>query len=948
MLTITLTLLLAAGVQQAPDTAYARMVREATTDERFLPASVATIPLSETVPSPLDHFGVIAGAPGVAHPTAESYGYLRTLAAASPRVAVQTVGSSLGGREMIIVIIADEATMRNLDRVKADLGALADPRRTDQTAAERIIAQAKPVYYVQTGQHAPEMGPPEMILELAYRLAVSEDPAIRRIRENVVTLINPAMEPDGRDRQVEWYYRHTKGRERLDDGFPRSVPYWGDYVYHDNNRDGIQISQNITKASYRTYFEWHPTVMHDLHESVPLLYISIGTGPYNRNVDPILVTEWQTLANWDVQSLTAQGVPGVWTWGYYDGWWRGYQTWIAANHNGIGRFFETYGNSGADTYLRDLRGSRFAGDSVTSTQWYRPWPPTKKVLWSLRNNTNLMQAGVLSSLDYAARNGRELLRNFWQKGANSVRRGLTQAPHGFVIPPFENQRDPRRAAYLVNQVMRHGIEVHRSTDTLPGSFVVLLNQPYRDFAVDLLTRQDYPAEAEFPPPDVAWTLGLIYGVEVQAVDDSTVFAWPGLQLLEDTVAFHAQTTIRTDAGNSGRSTWLMRYAAQAEALPALFALRERERRAQAFAAEAPFSTQDGTWDAGTIILENLSAAGAGWLAHEFGLPLTQTDGVDVPRHPLDLPRIAVYHTWISTQDEGWIRYWLDQLNVPFTSIHKDDLRAGQLKRRFDVIVVPASRGDVSSWIHGIDSKWGPIPYTATAEFPSHGTPSSTPDMTGGPGFAGLGELEKFLDEGGTVIAMGNAVRFVTETGLIRELTPHNAAGLFHPTSVVRAKARRPDHPILYGYPEVMHLLRGNGPLWRTAQRDRHTIVLQYGMQPLPDERDTVLSEIMGMPSREMSTPSASPAVHQPAGSPGGEGSGRYVLSGMVRNSNAIIGHGAIFDVPAGANEVGRVIAFSFNPMHRYLNHHDAPMVFNAILNWNDRVGGDAAVSSGGN
>jgi hypothetical protein len=962
-LLVVLTLSAVQG-PQARDTTYERLIREATTDSRFLPASVATIPDHPTIPSPREHFGTIAGAPGVMHRSAELYGYYRALAQASPRVRVETVGRTEEERELLLVTIADEAAMAQLDRIQQGLVALADPRATDRAAMERLVGEIKPVYYLMGGLHSPEMGPPEMLIELAYRLAVSDDALIRRIRDNVVVLINPVAEPDGRDRQVDWYYRYTRGRPELDDGFPRSTPYWGKYVVHDNNRDGIQISQALTKAVYRTYYQWHPLVMHDLHESVPLLYVSTGTGPYNYTVDPIIVSEWQTLANWDIQSLTKQGVPGVWTWGFFDGWWPGYGAWAATNHNGISRFYETFGNAGADTYLRDLRGQTYAGDSVTTAQWYRPWPPTAKVRWSLRNNTNFMQGGVLASLDYAARNGRDLLVNFWQKGANSIERGRTRAPHAFLIPALDQQRDPRRAAYLVNQLQRHAIEVHRSTDTLPGSFVVKLDQPYRDLAVNLLTKQDYPSSARYPPyDDIAWTLGLLYGVDVQPVNDRSVFTWRGLELLGDTVAWRGSVTRAAAVGSSNgtadsrqpvtdnrsqaTTTWLLKYTAQAELLPALYALKQREARSAASAAETTFTTSGAEWTAGTVILEGVTAANAEWLAQQYGLALTQASAPGVRRHALDLPRVAIYHTWYSTQDEGWARYWFDQLGIPYTSIHKDDLKAGNLRRRFDVILVPTAGGQGPQWIHGVDKKWGPLPFTKTAEYTSHGTPSNTTDMTGGPGFQGLAELERFLDQGGTLITIENATRLATETGLIRELQDHSASGLFHPGSIVTAKARRPSHPVMYGFPETTHVFRGNAPLWRTPRRDRGLMVLQYGTELLVDERDTVVAEIMGMEktgdekSGDERTMEGDVAAHRPPSPsiPGtGEGGrGRpYVLSGMVRNSNQIVGHGAVFDVPAGANDAGRVIVFTFNPLHRFLNHHDAPMVFNAMLHWNDR------------
>jgi len=907
---------------QGLDTAYARLVRESTSDPRFLPASVASLPDHPTIPSPRDHFATIVGAPGVMHRSAELYAYYRALAAATPRVRVETIGRTEEGREIVLVVVADEASMGRLDEYRALTARLADPRTLPRTELEGVLAQAKPIYYLNGGLHSPEMGSPEMLTELAYRLAVSDEPAIRAIRERVITLINPVSEPDGRDRQVDWYHRYTRQRTEWDDGFPRSTPYWGKYVFHDNNRDGIQISQELTKAVYREYFRWHPSVMLDLHESVPLLYVSTGTGPYIETIDPITIAEWQLLANHDVAALTAQGQPGVWTWGFYDGWWPGYLLWISNNHNGIGRFYETFGNAGANTFVRDLSNQRYAGDSATSRQWYRAWPPTRKLRWSARDNVNYMQAGVLASLEYAATNGAALLRSFWQKGMNNIDRGRREPPHAFVIRGLVHQRDPGRAAYLMNQLRRHGIEVHRRiAGDSAGDFVVLLNQPYRSFAMTLLGKQNFPQNApQTPYDDVAWTLGYLYGVDVRAVDDTAVFSWVGLEPVTDSV------TAPGSASGEG-PVWVVAHRAQTELLAALYWLRERAPRAAAWAAESVFVIDRDTFPAGSIILEGVSRGVADQVAGRYALALRAARAAPVvPRHRLDLPRVGIYHTWLFTQDEGWARFTFEQLGIPYTSIHKDDLRAGNLRRRFDVILVPSTgNATVDDLIHEVDTKWRPLPYTATTEFPSHGTPSATPDMTGGPGFQGLGELERFVREGGVLITLHQATRLAAETGIARQLSPLAAGGLFHPGSVVRAKVRRRDHPILYGYPDTTHLFRGNGPLYAVERRDRRMIVLQYGTELLPDERaDAKPGPMLGLEPPATPRSSADTAV-TPRPAP-------YVLSGMVRGSETIVGQGAVFDVPVGQ---GRVVAFTFNPLHRFLNQHEFAMVWNAIMNWND-------------
>jgi len=933
-----------AGQQRLPlDEEYGRLIREHTTDSLFLSASVASLPDHPTIPSPMDHFGTIAGAPGVMHRSDELYGYFRALAAATPRVRVETVGRSEEGREIVLVIVSDDATMQRLDHYRAQLARLADPRTVDAAQAGAVIGDAKPIYMLNGGLHSPEMGSPEMLTELVYRLAASDDPAIAKIRSGVITIINPVSEPDGRDRQVDWYHRYTRGRPAIDDGFPRSVPYWGRYVVHDNNRDGIQISQELTKALYRIYYDWHPLVMHDLHESVPLLYVSTGTGPYGAENDPIVIGEWQLFANNDVTRLSAQGMPGVWHWGFFDGWWPGYAMWVGNNHNGIARFYETFGNAGADTYVRDLTSSRYAGDLVTSRQWYRHWPPTAKVRWSARNNTNFMQAGVLASLEYAAENGDQLLQNFWQKSLNSINRGRTKTPHGFVIPGFSKQRDPRRTAYLVNQLRRQAVEVHRRED---GDFVIRLDQPYRDLAVNLLTKQEFPSDADHPPyDDIAWTLGYLYGVDVEEVDDPAIFEWRDLTLLTDTVAHAGRLR------GSG-STHLIAHRAQGELLPALYRLRDASPGSSAHVARAQFTVGRDTFPAGSIIIEGADSDAMNALAQQFGLDVLATGRApDVARDAADLPRIALYHTWYNTQDEGWARFTLEQYGIPYTSIDKDDLRAGSLNGRFDAVLIPNVGGQLEQLVHGIDHKWGPLPFTRTPEFPSHGTPDETRDMTGGMGFEGLASLQQFVQGGGLLVTLSNPTRLVAEGGISRQLSSMQTGTLFHPGSVVRVKARRIDHPVLYGFPETFHVFRGNHPLFSVNRRDSVAIVLQYGTGKPAGQRDEPSGPMMGMPETRAAAPSAdeTPAdtegdAERPAGARGN--SGAYVLSGMVRNENVIVGQGAIFDLTVGS---GRVVAFSFNPLHRFLNHNEFPLVWNALMTWNDRapVTADAATSTDG-
>ncbi len=910
-ITLFLVILMAGysiSTAQSIDEEYNKKIKEFTTDPRFLPASVLNLPDDPKVPSPRKYFGQIIGAPGVMHRTAEIYAYYQELAKASSQIKVLPLGVSEEGRPINLVVIANDESMKRLDHYKNQLYKLADPRKVSSDEANKIVADSKPIFYLNGGLHSTEMGSPEMLMELAYRMVTSQTDEIKNIRDNVIILINPVSEPDGRDKMVDWYYRYTKARKEFDDGFMRSPPYWGKYVFHDNNRDGIQVSQALSKAIYKMYYEWHPSVMLDLHESVPLLYISTGTGPYNDNMDPIAIGEWQVMANHDITTLASQGLPGTFTWAFFDGWWPGYAMWVANNHNSIGRFYETFGNAGANTYLRDLSNQKYAGDPATSREWYRPAPPTEWVNWSIRNNTNYMEAGVLASLTYAADNSKLILRNFYQKGVNNITRGKNETIKAFVIP--KKQRDPAMAAYLVNQLRVQGLEIHQANS---GEYVILLDQPYRDLAVTLLTKQNYPKEAKFPPyDDIGWTLGLNYGVDVKT-QDSLKYNVNDLKVITQDVKYVGEV-----AGSG--TTYLLKYQAQNTVLPAMYWIKSQNKKAKVVVIDEQQIINNDTLTAGSVLFKDITKNQADQIGNQFGLDLTSSaSSPSGKQHEVMLPRIAIYHSWFSTQDEGWSRFTFEQRGIPYTSIDKDDLKAGELRKKFDVILVPRIRGEASDFIHGVDAKFGPMPYTKTAEYPSHGTPDATNDMTGGPGMDGMHQLQLFVDGGGVLITLDNSTKMVAETGIARELEPYQAQGLFHPGSFVQVKVRNSGSPLLYGYPESFHVFRGNGPLYQVDKNNRDMMVLQYGTKPLKDEVEYT-GPIMGMPDRKVSKEKKDEKKDPP-----------YVLSGMVRNEQTIIGHGGIFNVPQGA---GRVIAFTFDPLHRYLNHHDAPLVWNILINWN--------------
>src|SRR5215469_996689 len=511
-----------AETNDVPEPGSADAIAAATTDSHYVSPWVSYVPQSSSVPSPEKFFGRIMGAPGELVGTEKAYAYARALAAASPRVRVFTIGRSEEGRDILLLAIADEEGIRNLDRLKAATAALADPRRTDQATADKLIQTARPIYYFNAALHSDETGSTEAVLELAYRLVVSQQPMIERIREQLVVLINPISNPDGRDKMVDWFYRYLKGKTDRPTLPRQSPPYWSKYTFVDINRDTHQQTHETTKAVHRMFHEWHPTVVHDLHEGVPFMMTWNGTGPYNPNIDPITYTEFLELSMREVEAMTALGMPGVSTWNFGEGFAHLYLDSVAMNHNSIGRGYETFGNGSAETERRSV------SYSDTTMEWYRPLPAPRAVKWSARDNLNYQETGAIIALDDAATHSKDMLRNFYQKSWDSWQKGLTQPPYAFLIP--QDQGDPRRVAAMVARLIGQHIEVGQAQATIQlkngnypaGTYVVRLDQPYRNYAVDLLTPQHYRKDGEPPYDDVSWELPANYHLQAIPTSDPSI------------------------------------------------------------------------------------------------------------------------------------------------------------------------------------------------------------------------------------------------------------------------------------------------------------------------------------------------------------------------------------------------------------------------------------------
>jgi Zinc carboxypeptidase len=911
--------LLAVSQNISPDTPQPGSVEAigaATTDPRFLSPWVSYLPDSKTVPSPLTYLGRIAGAPGELAGTEKAYGYCRALAAASPRVKVFTIGRSEEGRDIILIAIADEAGIRDLDRLKAATAALADPRTTDKAASEKLIASARPIYYLNAALHSDETGSTEAMLELAYRLAVSEQPMIRHIREQIVVLINPISNPDGRDKVVDWFYRYLKGKTDFGNLPRQSPPYWSKYAFVDINRDSHQQTHETTRAVARMYFDFHPTVVHDLHEGMPMMMSWNGTGPYNPNVDPITYTEFLELSFHEVETMTAMGMPGVSTWNFGEAFSHMYLDSVGMNHNSIGRGYETWGNGSSENMKREIRP-----DEATR-EWWRPLPPLAgDVVWGARDNLNYQETGVLASLDYSARNSKELLRNFYKKGWDSWQKGVNEPPYAYLIPA--DQGDPARVAAMIKILLGQHIEVGRANSEIrvkegafpAGTYVVKLDQPYRNYAVDLLSPQHYPKDSNEPYDDVSWELPANFKLDAIAGGDSSVKS-------------AATTPVTKPPQPEGRvqgtgSVFLLKDTGEEE----LLAARYRLMNFKIEIAERAFNTGGVDFPAGSWILpaQDGLADAVRSVATELGLDFTSTSSTpDVPRHADKAARIGLWVPWADTDSIGWIRYVLDERKVPYTYLRDEDIRAGAWRNQIDVLLYGHVDLELAEQIQGLPKKWGPMPFKKTPQTPSFGTPAESDDITGGIGWEGLDQIQKFVEGGGLMVTLGSGSMLPLEGGIVRGVrrssggVPRSTQGggaassaaaqnaaTRTPGAHVRVTFDQPDSPLAYGYPARTWVFRQNFPLYDIP---RKWLRMAYCTTCLdgPEDRSSIVMEW------------------------GDRDGAPFVVSGQAWGEERLIGRPAILDMSV---ERGHVVAFNFNPMHRDMNRGDHRLLWNAILNW---------------
>jgi hypothetical protein len=949
---------------QPIDQQYTEAIKKYTTDPSFLSPLVDYLPASKTVPSPAKALGDVSGAPDMLPYAEDVYKYFRMLEAASPRVKVFSIGHTEEGREMIAAAVADPELLSGAAANKARLAQLADPRTIhfDDAKARDLIDHSYPVYYITGTIHSPETGAPTALMELAYRLAVDDAPYIKYIRSHMIVLITPVVEVDGRDRMVDIYKWHKANPGK---DWPRLL-YWGHYVAHDNNRDAMGMTLDLTRNVLDTYLDWHAQVLHDLHESVPFLYDNtVGDGPYNAWVDPALADEWAELGWNNVAQMQSFGMPGVFTHGDFDTWSPGYLMFLAGMHNGVSRLYETFGNGGADTEKRILTPEQY------SRTWYRQNPPLPVVTWSQRNNNNYEQTALLTTISYFAQHTHHFLENFYAKSKRAVQKPMLEGPAAYVIA--NDDAHANRVVELAKVLRRQHVEVQQlsaaATCEVPGekradkakqetfaagSLVVRMDQPYSRVADALLDRQYWAPDdpQKHPYDDTGWSFSQLFNLKVTRVSDAAILK-ADMKPVEDPAALAGRLDgdgALVAVANTGQTT--------------LLALVYKLKDASIQAVDKPFDAGDRHFAAGSLLISGVQDDALKSALHDLAL-----DGVHLsvspmaPAHAVAAPRIAIMHTWLATQTEGWWRYAFDTAGVPYDYINTQTVaRQDDLRAKYDVIVfAPVSRVSAQDIINGVPQWRNPMPWQKTDLTPNL-VIDSTDDMRPGLGYDGLEHLKRFVEQGGLLITCEDTAQFAIDTGLAPGVSTAPAGDSRVVGTVLNTVFVARDNPVADGYDLNLPVMSANGMAFNvsnTVGRANPRILMDpYAERPTgrgsledsdePQGRKITEAEPIDkqqpweprkLNEEQMrNNPSVIPAEYRPDVIMRFSDAKTMLLSGLLDKGGSIAEHAAIVDAHLGK---GNVLLFGINPIYRGETIGTYGLVFNAILN-HDRLGHQAA------
>jgi hypothetical protein len=737
------------------------------------------------VPAPSDVFGFEPGADYSMADYDQLTRYYRQLSAASDRVQMTEIGTTVEGRSLKLLFISSAENLNSLDRWR-EISATLARARIDDEKARRLAEEGRAVVWIDAGLHSTERAPGQALPQLAYRMATDERPEMQTIRQNTVLLLMPMMNPDGLQDVERWYDRVLNTPYETTDP-PR---LYHTYAGHSNNRDWFMNNLPETRAVTGVlYNEWYPQIVLDHHQTAPewaRIFIPPFAEPVNSRIHPDVVTGVNEIGTAMGQRFAQQNMPGVISGDTYTMYWNGGMRTAPYFHNQLGILTEVaHATPSPQYYATDSASARAGTEKSGTTRLHTtPWSGGDSHFRDAVEYTNTASMGVL---DHAARQSTELLYNMYDMGRDAIEDGRAGHPYAYVVPP--DQWHPREAHNLVNILRQGGVEVERATasfeaegTTYPaGSFVVPTAQAFRPYVLDLMEPQSYPTQRTSDgrvkaPYDLAgWTLPMQMGVTVHRIDSS--FEAP-LEAVRDSVR-PAPGTIRGD--DAFGYVLSHRPNTSIEVVHELLAADEQVYWIGGAAHGRGVSSGD-------IVVERQPGTRA------RVQKLTRTHGVDVrglseaPNESLRRlrqPKVGIYKSWVPSRDEGWTRWVLEQYDVPVDILHDDQIQSGDLSQYTSIILPHHRSTDV--FLSGHDRGAMPAPFV------------------GGLGLDGALALEQYVETGGTILAFDRASRFaIQQFGLpVRDVTRGLSSSSFSvPGSLLRAVVNT-EHPLGYGLPDTV-------------------------------------------------------------------------------------------------------------------------------------------------
>lgn len=695
------------------------------------------------IPKPVDVFGFEPGADYKLADYAQTLDFYSRLDNASDRVKMVEIGRSVQGRPLMLMFISSEKNLQQLEQWRS-ISEQLSKAKIEEATARQLAGIGKAIVWVDAGLHASEKACAQMIPELAYRMVTEETLEMQKIRENVVTLVMPNMNPDGLDIVTSWY------RSMLGTPHETTNPPWlyHPYVGHDNNRDWFMNNMPETQAvSKQLYEQWFPQIVYNHHQTAPAwtrIFIPPFANPVNPNIHPGVTTGVNQVGVAMANRFAMNKMPGVISQVSFDMWWNGGMRTVPYFHNQIGILTETAQPSPTpQTYKKESKPKTIRGVPTdgTSIFYADPWEGGES---HFRDAVDYMLVSTMAVLDLAATRKEQYLFNIYQMGKDAVQG--KEGGFAYIIPA--EQWDKGEAVNLVNILRMGGVEVQKASKDFTangikytaGSFIVYCAQAFRPYVVDLLERQVYPDLRQYPggPPDApydiaGWTLPLQMGVKVDKIPSS-------FSAVTEEIKGRAAVTPGQVLGKASFGFALSpNENAAVKAINILL-----KSGATVGIAKESFTSGKQRFGAGTYLIENTSGVRSKVLslARELGLQFTGLQASPmIPLKQLKPGRVGIYKSWRASMDEGWTRWLLEQYAFDVDTLHDKDLVQKDLKL-YQTIIIPDQ--EKAAILNGY--KAGDMPQ----------------EYVGGMGKAGVTALKNYVEQGGSLITFDAASDFAVE------------------------------------------------------------------------------------------------------------------------------------------------------------------------------------------